>query len=254
MGSQIYQVDLISHLVQRNFRLRYTGTLLGLLWSIALPLIQLFVFVFLFARVVPLGIEAYPAFVFSALLPWTWLSNTLVSAGGLFIGNRDLVRRPNFKPSTLVLVNTLSQLLSYLVSLPILIVVLAFYGRGLTVAVLLFPVLLLIQSVLLLGLGLIIATVNVFYRDVQHLVAVALPILFYVVPVFYRPQQFDSTLARLLMWNPIAILIESYREILFYQRVPRWDQIVVPGVISLLVCMLGYLIYQRRLPYVVDAL
>src|SRR5229473_65737 len=100
MGVLTYQFDLISHLVQRDFRLRYTGTLLGLLWSVALP--------------------------------WTWFSSSLGSAGGLFSSNRDLVRRPNFTPATLVLVNTLSQLLSYLVSIPILLVVLAVYDRPLT--------------------------------------------------------------------------------------------------------------------------
>ena len=254
MGVLTYQFDLISHLVQRDFRLRYTGTLLGLLWSVALPLIQLLVFVFLFARVVPLDIEAYPAFVFSALLPWTWFSSSLGSAGGLFSSNRDLVRRPNFTPATLVLVNTLSQLLSYLVSIPILLVVLAFYDRPLTLAVLLLPLLVLIQSALLLGLGLIIATLNVFYRDVQYLVGVALPLLFYLVPVFYRPQQFRATFAGWLMWNPIAMLIESYREIFFYQRMPGWELIVFPGAAGLLVCIVGYLTYHRQLPYVMDAL
>src|SRR2546425_11264911 len=94
MGVLTYQFDLISHLVQRDFRLRYTGTLLGLLWSVALPLIQLLVFVFLFARVVPLVIEAYPAFVFSALLPWTWFSSSLGSAGGLFAVNPAQVWGP----------------------------------------------------------------------------------------------------------------------------------------------------------------
>ena len=254
MHTLTYQFDLISHLVQRDFRLNYTGSVLGVLWSVVLPLIQLLVFVFLFGRVVPLDIDAYPAFVFSALLPWTWFSTSLGSAGNLFTSNRDLLRRPNFAPVTLVLVNTLSRLLSYLVSVPILLIMLAMYGRSLTVAVLILPLLLLIQSVFLVGLGLIIATLNVFYRDVQYLTGVALPLLFYLVPVFYRPQQFGASNFGLLMWNPIAMLIQSYREIFFYQRVPSWELIFFPSVASLLMGVFGYLIYYRRLPHVIDAL
>src|SRR5262249_45835311 len=150
----VYQFDLICHLVQRDFRLHYTGSVLGVLWSIVLPLVQLLVFVFLFGKVVPLGIDDYPAFVFSALLPWTWFSNCVSSAGSLFTNNRDLLRRPHFAPATLVVVNTLSNLLTYVGSLPILFGVLAWHGRGLSAAALIFPLLVLIQSTSLIGLGL----------------------------------------------------------------------------------------------------
>src|SRR5262245_63578733 len=119
MQTLTYQFDLICHLVQRDFRLRYTESVLGVLWSVVLPLVQLLVFVFLFGKVVPLDIDDYPAFVFSALLPWTWFSNCVSSAGGLFTSNRDLLRRPHFAPATLVVVNTLSHLLTYVVTLPI---------------------------------------------------------------------------------------------------------------------------------------
>jgi lipopolysaccharide transport system permease protein len=254
MHSLPQQFDLVCHLVRRDFQLHYTGAALGVLWSVLLPLIQLLVFVFLFGRVIPLDIDDYPAFVFSALLPWTWLSNCLGSSGGLFIGNRDLLRRPNFAPATLIVVNTLSNLLTYLVSLPILLGVLAWHGRTLTTAMLAFPLLLLMQSILLIGLGLIIATLNVFYRDVQYLTTVALSLLFYLIPVFYRPQQVGANYAGLLMLNPIAVLIQSYREIFFYQRVPGLGPLLFAGVVSLVMGGLGYLIYHRRQPHVIDVL
>src|SRR5689334_23281605 len=94
------QVDLLSHLVWREFTLRYKRSALGILWSLVQPLAQLVVLGFLFQRVVPLNIQAYPAFIFSALLPWTWFSSAISGSCGLFIGNRDLVRRPNFAPAS----------------------------------------------------------------------------------------------------------------------------------------------------------
>lgn len=254
MRSLTYQLDLISHLVQRDFRLRYTGSMLGVLWSVVLPLVQLLVFVFLFNRIVPLGIDDYPAFVFSALLPWTWFSNCVSSAGGAFTGNRDMLRRPHFAPATLVIVNTLANLLTYLVSLPILLVVLAWHGRTLSLALLAFPLLVLIQSILLIGLGLIVATLNVFYRDIQHLTRVVLSLLFYLIPVFYRPQQLDTDYSQILMMNPIAVLIQSYRDIFFFQRTPEWDALFFTAAASLVMGSLGYLIYCRQQPHVIDAL
>src|SRR5262245_47677541 len=97
MTARSHQIDLILNLVRRNFILQFKGSLLGLLWALVLPLCQLMIFVFLFRRVVPLKIEAYPAFVYAGLLPWNWFSMSVIAASNLFIFNRDLVRRPNFE-------------------------------------------------------------------------------------------------------------------------------------------------------------
>src|SRR5690242_15021302 len=99
-----YQYDVLRHLVWRDFSLRYKHSALGTLWSLLLPLAQLLVMIFLFQSVVPLKIEAYPAFVFSALLPWNWFSSSVTSTCSLFIYNRDLVRHPNFVPARLIVV------------------------------------------------------------------------------------------------------------------------------------------------------
>ena len=184
-----HRADLVLHLARREFSLRYHDSALGVLWSLLLPLAQLLVLVFLFQRVIPLGIEAYPAFVLSALLPWSWFSASVGAAGGLFVGNRDLVRQPGFAPAILVFVNALSNLISLLVSLPILLVLLGWYGREPGVSLLVLPVLLIIQCLLIVGLGLAVATLNVFYRDVQHIVTVGLMLLFYMTPVFYRTNE-----------------------------------------------------------------
>ena len=99
---------MIVHLVRRDFVLKYKGSFLGVLWSIMLPLFELLVLVFVFpGKVMNLRIEGYPAYVFTTLLPWNWLSLSLASAGGLFVGNRDLDSPSEFKPVFLVLVGAL---------------------------------------------------------------------------------------------------------------------------------------------------
>src|SRR5262245_40862839 len=115
----IHRYDLLRNLVWRDYTLRYKHSVLGLLWSLLLPLTQLLVLVFLFQAVVPLNIEAYPAFVFSAILPWGWFSTSLSSACNLFINNRDLIRHPNFPPASLTFINTLSNLIAFIVALPL---------------------------------------------------------------------------------------------------------------------------------------
>src|SRR5437867_2821161 len=187
MSSFKHQIELITHLVRRDFTLRYKGSILGILWYLLLPLVQLIILVFVFNKVIPLNIASYPGFVFSGLLPWTWFSNSLTVAGTVFVTNKDLVRHPHFPPHVLVTVSTLSNFVLYLVSLPIAFMLLFVFGQHLTPMVFLLPVVLLVEGTLIAGLSLMIATWNAFYRDVQQIVGVILPLLFYLTPVFYNP-------------------------------------------------------------------
>lgn len=253
-SSLVHHVDLICHLVRRDFTLRYKQSILGVLWSLVLPLAQLIVLVFLFDIVVPLNIDAYPVFVFGALLPWTWFSTCLGSAGNLFIQNRDLVRRPHFVPAVLIIVNTLSNLLNYVVAMPILFGMLIFYGKTLTWALLTLPLLILIQGILIVSLGLMIATLNVFYRDIQHMMSMMLMLLFYLTPVFYRSQSAAENYRILYTYSPLAILIQNYRAIFLYGTFPEWNSLLIAGIISVVLCSFSYLVYCRYLHDVIDTI
>ena len=254
MNNLTYRFDLIRHLVWRDFVLRYKGSVLGILWSLLPSLAQLLVLVFLFSRVVPLNIEAYPAFVFCGLLPWIWFSTSLNSAGYLFINNRDLLRRPNFPASMLVLTNILSNLLHFLLFLPILVLLLVIYDRGLGLVLVFVPLLILIQLMLTIGLGLIVATLNVFYHDVQHMVSVAVMLVFYLTPVFYKVQVIPERFQLVYRLNPIAQLIQNYQRVFFYGVMPDAGELLVSGFVSIAVLGLGYWVYRRCLDDIYDTL
>jgi lipopolysaccharide transport system permease protein len=249
-----HRVDLISHLARREFSLRYHDSALGVLWFLAIPLAQLAVLVFVFQRVIPLGIEAYPAFVLSGLLPWTWFTSSVGAAGGLFVANRDLVRQPGFSPAVLVMVNALSTLIPLVITVPLLLALLAWYGRLPGAALIFLPVLILIQAVLIVGVGLAVATLNVFYRDVQHAVAVALMLFFYVTPVFYRPQEIGEGFAWLFRVNPVAVLVEAYRAVFLHGTVPAAGPLLLATVISAAILALAHRIYRAQRHDLVDAL
>jgi len=247
-----HRLDLVRNLVERDFATTYRRSMLGWLWSLLLPLAQLGVLVAVFQYVVPLDIPRYPAFVMSGLLPWTWFSGCLTAACSLFVASRDLVRRPNFSPSTLVVVSMLSSFTSYLVAVPILIGVVWCYGRPPAPSLGWVPVLAVIQGLLIVGLGLAVATLNVFYRDVQHIVAVGIMLAFYLTPVFYDVPS-DPGPARLLyLANPMAGLIHGYRSVFLEGAAPAAGPTLVAAMVSAAVAAGGYLLYRRALPDVVD--
>ena len=247
-----HRMEVLRHLVERELRLRYYGSTLGALWLVVQPLTQLAILVFLFQRVVPLGIEAYPAFVLSGLLPWNWFSASLGAAGMTFLGNRDLMRRPGFSPATLVAVNVSSNLLGYAVSLPLLLVLLLAYGHAPGAALLLLPLVLLVQATLVFGLSLAVATLNVLYRDVQQLVGVGVGLLFYLTPVFYRPEQAGA--AQLVFaLNPMAALVSVHRAVWLGTPAP-WGAFAGAAVTATAVCLVGVIVYRRYVDDLVDRL
>jgi ABC-type polysaccharide/polyol phosphate export permease len=116
-----------------------------------------------------------------------------------------------------------------------------------------FLLLLFIQGILTVGLSFMIATLNVFYRDIAQLVGIVLSLGFFLTPIFYRPLV-ESEFRTLLGLNPMVPLVNGYRAVLFEGTSPEWESLMLTGGISIIVCGLGYLIYKHLLPDVVDAI
>lgn len=238
-------LDMVLHLTWRDFTLRYRHSVLGVLWSLLLPLIQLLLFVFLFQVVVPLNIPAYPVYVFTGLLPWTWFSAVVGAAPLTFFSNRALLRYPTLSPVMLVAVSALAGLVTFLLGLPLLLVAMLGYGLLPTAQLLLLPLLIAIQFALTVGVSLALATLNVFFRDLQHLTGVALMLLFYATPVFYSPRNTLPASHWFFQLNPMAVLVQAYRDV-FYGQGPSWGGLLWAAAVAALALLAGYLTYSAR--------
>ena len=247
-----YQFDVISNLVIRNFMVKYKGALLGILWAVVVPLFYLLILTFMFGKAMPLNIEGYPAFLFIGILPWNWFSLSLNSAGSLFINNRDLMRKTNFVPLNLIVVDVFINLIGFLILLPILFILIKLYHHEITINVLYLPLLLLIQMILTIGLSLIIATLNVFYRDIQHMTTLAVMMLFFITPIFYDRAKIIAHFQIIFKLNPIAVLINNYRSILLYGHPPDWTAMLFLIFFSVFICWAGYAVYRLQLHKIFD--
>lgn len=217
----IYMRDLIWELVRRDMKLRYKGSLLGIVWSLLNPLAQLVVFTIIFTWILPLDIPNYALFMFCALLPWTWFQTSWTSATVTIVDGRALIKRPGFPPGILPIVSITSNLVHFLLALPVLILFMLITDVPLTATVLLLPVLIAIQFLFTLSIAYITAALHVQFRDIAHLVGVIVLLLFYLSPVFYDIAMVPAQLRPLYALNPLVPLLDGYRAIFLRGELPN---------------------------------
>jgi lipopolysaccharide transport system permease protein len=239
-----YVRDLLRELVARDLKLRYKRSALGIVWSLVTPLSQILIFSFLFNRVLPLNIPNYTAFVFCGVLAWSWFQNALYAAAGSIVDNRSLVRRPGFPVAVLPAVTVATNMIQYLLALPVLLVTLLITGGALGVTALALPLLLALQFLLTLGLAFLIAAAHVSFRDTQHLLSIALVLLFYMTPVFYRADLVPPEYQFIYALNPMAHLLSAYRAILIENVWP--DPVPLAGIalVALMFLLTGYSFFR----------
>jgi lipopolysaccharide transport system permease protein len=239
------RIDLLRELVQRDIRLRYKRSVLGVFWSLLNPLLQLLVFTLVFGVLLPLDIPNYPLFLFVGLLAWNWFQASLTEATGAIVDNRDLIRRPGFSTTILPAVAVTTNLVHYLMALPVLLVFLWLSDVPFTALVLLLPLILVVQFIVTLSLAYVLAALNVSFRDVRYLLGVALLLGFYLSPVFYNPEFIPPRLQAWYHLNPMVTLIESYRDVLLYGVMPQWGWLLLLAGAGLAALALGMGFFKR---------
>jgi lipopolysaccharide transport system permease protein len=248
------RADLVGALVQRDIKVRYKGSWLGVVWGLATPLSQLLVFVFLFRGVVRLDIPHYPAYVFSALLAWNWFQSSLHGAVGSLVEGRGLVRRPGFPPAVLPAVSVATNFIHYLLALPVLVPFLLLDGLEVTPYVLFLPVVLALQFLFTLGLGYLIAVANVVARDSQQVLTLALMLLFYLTPIFYDADSVPLEFRWILLANPLALLMDAHRAVLLRGELPSAASLLALSLITFVTFQVGYTVFKRANQRLVEEL
>ncbi len=208
--------DVISVLLSKEIKLRYRGTILGILWSLANPIAFTAVLYIAFKRALKVDIPNYPLFILSALFPWQALCNSIGAAAMLFISNASLIKKVPFPKAALCAAVVLNDMIHFIITIPIfaaLVLVSTSHPPSLN-WVLGVPVLITAQLCLTVGIVVMIATLNAFLRDLDQLVRVLLLLLFYVTPVLYPVTMVPKGLQWLIWLNPFSPLIISWRALL----------------------------------------
>jgi ABC-type polysaccharide/polyol phosphate export systems, permease component len=237
--------DLLRELIARDIKLRYRGSLLGIAWTLLNPLAELLVLLFVFGSVFRVNIPNFGAYLFTGLLVYGWFQNSLNLATGAIVGNRELVRRPGVPPAILPIVTVASNLVHFLLSLPVLFGLLILNGIHVTSAVLALPLLIAIEFVFIAGLAYPVATIHVWFRDTQHVLRVALQLLFYLTPIFYEASSVPPVLQPFYRLNPMAPMVDAYRAVLIEGRWPAPASVLSLTAVAFAALLIGAAWFRR---------
>ena len=237
--------ELLKTNIKKEIRGKYKGSWLGVLWTFLNPLLMLVVYAFVFPYILRVNVDNYTIFMIVALIPWNFFTTAIQSGTGSVVANGNILKKVYFPREIIPISITTSQLVNFLITCIIMAVFIIFSGVGFSVHALLFPLLVLIQYILILGLTFILSALTVFVRDIDHFVSVILMLGFYATPIVYQGEMLPKKFQIFLKLNPMAQLVEAYRSILYYHRMPDMTMLVIWGVGSVALLVVGYLIFKK---------
>ncbi len=248
--------ELIYTLVIRELKVRYKDSVLGILWSLMNPLLMMMVFTVVFTILTPVAnVEHFPVFLLCGLLPWNFFTASVMGSTISLVGNAGLIKKVYFPREALPIAVTLANLVHFFIAMIILFGFIFVYNIPLTIWIIYLPLIVFVQIVYTIGVGLLLATANVFYRDTQQIMDVLLLAWFFFTPIFYPldvlPKSYELFGVTLDVWrlmyivNPMASLVANYRVILYDGGPPALDFLARTGLTAGLVFVLGWIVFQH---------
>jgi len=246
--------------VKREFQLRYRNSLLGASWVILNPLAMIFVYTIIFSKVMQArlpdtqGSFAYSVFLMSGVLPWGLLIDMLSRGPSLFLDQASLLKKIQFPKMSLVIIATLNSLLNFAIIYALFIGFLILCGQFPGWSIFAVIPLLILQVWMCAALLLILAILNVFFRDVAPLTGIALQFGFWLTPIVYAPQMIPEAYRSYLFLNPLSAIFDSYHRIFVYQQYPDWSSLYPALLLAVILTFIGWRLFIKRSAEMVDEL
>ncbi|MFA5885872.1 MAG: ABC transporter permease [Acidimicrobiia bacterium] len=254
--------ELTVNLVLRELRSRYKRTALGYGWSLLSPLASVAIYGVVFSVFLkveppvgdPSGLHSFVLFLVCGLLPWNYFSNCSNASLDALLANANLIRKVYFPRELLVVSATGALLVTYLIELGVLCVILVAVGSMVLPWIPVLLVLVALQAVLVLGVGLALSVLNVYFRDVKHFMILVLMALFYSVPVVYPvtlvPVErtilgVDVPIRFIYELNPLVRMIECYRAVLYDLRFPPLGSFLYFAASAVVFLVAGLVLFSR---------
>ena len=238
--------ELLYFLVWRDLKVRYKQTLLGVSWIVLQPILMTLVFAVFLGKIarVPSDSVPYVLFLYAGLLPWTFFTNAVATSSHSLIASAEMITKVYFPRALVPLAAVLVRLSDFVVASVVLVVLMLYYGRPFTRAILLAPFLILHLTLLALGLGLLFAALNVKYRDIGTVLPVLLQLWLFASPVIYPASLVPPNWQWVYALNPLTGIIGGFRAA-FLDLGFDWRSLLVSFAITIVLLVYASFVFRR---------
>ena len=233
--------EFILSLIKANLKLRYRASFLGYLWTLINPLLILVVFTIIFTKILSaMPIKKFPVFMMAGYLPWNFTIAAIINSTYSLTSNKNFINLIELPKELFPIAEVCSQAISFILTLPILLIGLLYFRVSITPYILYIPFIFFIQFVLTLGISIFVSFMYIFFRDLKHMLEVGLTILFYITPIFYPLSIVPEKYRIIYYLNPFSSIVTSYQNVIIFGKNPELFDILYPAILGVVILILAY--------------
>ncbi|MVX62878.1 ABC transporter permease [Clostridium chromiireducens] len=237
--------EMLSNLVKKDLRTRYKGSVLGFLWTFVNPLLQLIIYTIAFSTIMRVNVDKFYMYLFIALIPWLFFATSLQTSASCIISNKDLIKKIYFPRLVIPISVVNSAFMNMVFSMVIVFLALIFSGIGIDKNVIFLPIIMILEYLFVLGLSFIFAAINVYFRDLEHILGIITMGWFYITPIVYTIDMIPEKYLGLFYLNPMTRIVTAYRDVLYYKQIPDFASLAIILVWSIVFIILGYILFGK---------
>lgn len=237
---------ILRSLVSKDFKLKYRRSVLGILWSVLNPLLMMVVLTVVFSTIFRFNIENFPLYLILGQTLFTFMSEATSSAMSSIIESAPLIKKIRINKMIFPVEKVVFALVNFVISLIAVVAVMVFFRIVPTVNILLLPVLLLYLFAFSLGIGLLLAALSVFFRDVMHLWSVFISAWTYATPLFYPVEILPEWAVPIMNANPMYYYVDYFRDIALYGVTPSFEQNLICFACGAIALIIGVLVFRSQ--------
>ncbi len=237
--------ELLKTNIKKDVGGKYKNSFLGVLWSFISPLLQIMVYALVFQVILKSDIPNYTVYLCCGLIPWQYFSAVILRGAATIIDNGNIIKKVYFPREILPISVVTSEGVNFLISTIIILGFVIFGGIGLSVNILWYFVILVIQYIVSIGLAFIVSSLSVYFRDLLHLLGIIIQLLFYATPIVYAANAVPVGLQWIIKINPMSYLIEAYRNIFYNKMPPDFKGLAIALAMGIILCIIGYFTFKK---------
>ena len=237
--------ELLKTNVKKDIRGKYKGSFLGILWSFINPLLQVLVYALVFPYIMKVETENYLIFLICGIIPWTWFVTSISQGTTSITNNSNLIKKVYFPREILPISVVTSGMVNFLISCIIIIIFVLLGGLTISWHLIFLPFIIIIQYLFTLALIFVLSAINVYVKDVEYIVSFIINMLFYATPILYTTEMFSGPILWIFRLNPLAHLINAYRDVFYVHHIPNLVNLGILLGVSILLVVICYIIFKK---------